>query len=328
MFDPDSPSSRLNAKSWVNLVERARNGVGNDATGAPKISNKELASKAIMMLRGTAALWSDNLVEEDLDPNPLDDWRLFKTAFLARFYAKATLSERTALMRSLSQKPSETVIQFLDRVKQAHYIFYENWPSLQDSATNAEKAADKAAKKKSLEMHISQSFINGLYDDIREHVLMQESNNLATLLTIAQRIEASKKTKPKLQVASTSVLPNPDDFECPAHKASVDAVNRYNLSQRGNPGRGRGRGFRNRGQGQSNRPRFTGTCPYCQKIGHKLAQCFTKRNDERRKAENVQPQAAKSYQAATVEANDDQNREVNTITAEETLMATLNQYTV
>jgi hypothetical protein len=41
--------------------------------------------------------------------------------------------------------------------------------------------------------------------------------------------------------------------------------------------------------GPSNRPRFTGTCTYCKRVGYRESQCFSKARDERDAANAAVP---------------------------------------
>lgn len=288
-FDPSK--SDLTAKAWTNLVQLARLSGGVNAQNQPLISERELASKAILVLKNDAALWANNLAEERRDPNPLEDWTRFKEAFLKRFHKKASLAERTEMMEQLTQRKEESVLGFLDRVKQAHFILYENWPEPVgengEAAAEAVITADNLAKKKSFEMHACQYFAKGLKDEIKRGVVAQGGDTLEEIVPIAQRIETSiEKERHSKSVAVVETERNEKRQEEEDQPLEV-----HQISRRGNRNfpnnRGRGghrRNFQPRqpsqwrpqnGRGRR-RPRFNGHCERCGYFGHKISQCYAR----------------------------------------------------
>lgn len=303
-FNPDDRS--LPAKAWIRVVERCQL-AGGQTNGQNNISDAELASKAIIALRGDAALWSSNTQEEGRDPDPFRTWQTFKEVFLERFHKKATLGERAEMMKGLFQKEDETVLAFLDRVKQAYFILYENWPA----PTEANANADKLAKTKSFEMHACQTFINGLKDDIRKGVITQGGDTLTAILPVAQRVEASIKDK---KVKHVSAIHQEDDIE------TEKEVNFVFSRPRGQARRGRGPARRGQSRGrrpaQPFRARFNGTCDWCNVYGHKRQDCFRRINEEQRNRGAPRANRPPLRQAAQVDTDQEEPKDVNALAAD------------
>ena len=120
---------------------------------------------------------------------------------------------------------------------------------------------------------------------------------------------SKKETKPNLVADFNQVddhtEPADDAAGDDAHNLSVDAL-RQVRANRGRSTRGRG-GTATRG-GQA-RPGFQGLCHYCKRSGHRIANCFTRMNDEKRgdgkaKAATASETAAVDTETANISAFD------------------------
>ena len=279
-FDPDRED--ISAKAWLNLVDLGQQAAGKTAAGADVWSDEITASHAILLLRGKAASWISNLIEEKDDS--LKKWSDLKKKFRGRFCEKHSLSQKTKLISDLNQSPHESCQDFYDRCRcQLHVLYDEEW----DDVAGPGAAADAEARSKSIKMHHKVLFASGLRPDIKQDVIMQDMKSLDDLKAVAMRVEASVKETNKAQkpkVADVNLVEVPQEsldqnFGRDAEEdVEVDAIQRFQGQRRfGNGGRG-GRG----GQSRNNAPgRFNGKCNYCQKQGHKIVQCFSRINDEK-----------------------------------------------
>ena len=281
IYDPDTDA--ISPKAWINLVDLGKQAAGKNEAGNENWTDEITASHAILLLRGKAASWISNLIEDKDDS--IKKWSSLKEKFRHRFCEKHTLSEKTKLISDLSMSSSESVNDFFDRCKSHLMILYdEEWPLLVDDAN------DKAARQKSINLHHKVLFSAGLRSNIKADVIIQDSKSLEDVKTVAMRVEASvRDAKPKQQVAeinTAAVEQVAQPIEDPPrgqNEAEVDAVyrppQRRQTYQPQNFNR-RGRGARGGRSGQNQR--FNGSCHYCHKFGHRITQCFTKENDEKR----------------------------------------------
>ena len=312
VFNPDNDD--ISAKAWMNLVDLGKQAAGKTG-GVDNWSDEVTASMSIMLLKGKAADWVANLIEEG-DP-AVKKWSELKKKFQERFCVKHTLSEKTRLLSGLQMTHSETCADFFDRVKSALNILYdEMWTPPEE--INAE--ADKLARTKSINMHHKLLFSAGLRSDIRQDVIIQDSVTLEDVKTVAMRVEASVKDRKKsaavVEVSEVLEEEEKDDseFEVDAiHKQSQRQVRQY--QNRG--GRG-SRSFRggtyNRGRGG----RFNGLCHYCSKAGHQIRSCFARQNDEKQGIfRDRRPPSDRPQETAAVDAS----VEVNALDVSEYLNA-------
>ncbi len=107
-FDPDKED--ISAKAWLNLVDLGQQAAGKNAAGTNNWTDEITASHAILLLRGKAASWISNLIEEKDDS--LKKWSDLKKKFRGRFCEKHTLSEKTKLISDLTQSSQESCQDF------------------------------------------------------------------------------------------------------------------------------------------------------------------------------------------------------------------------
>ena len=191
-FDPDRED--ISAKAWLNLVDLGQQAAGKTAAGADVWSDEITASHAILLLRGKAASWISNLIEEKDDS--LKKWSDLKKKFRGRFCEKHSLSQKTKLISDLNQSPHESCQDFYDRCRcQLHVLYDEEW----DDVAGPGAAADAEARSKSIKMHHKVLFASGLRPDIKQDVIMQDMKSLDDLKAVAMRVEASVKETNKAQ---------------------------------------------------------------------------------------------------------------------------------
>ena len=166
IYDPDTDA--ISPKAWINLVDLGRQAAGKNEAGNENWTDEITASHAILLLRGKAASWISNLIEDKDDS--IKKWSSLKEKFRHRFCEKHTLSEKTKLISDLSMSSSESVNDFFDRCKSHLMILYdEEWPLLVDDAN------DKAARQKSINLHHKVLFSAGLRSNIKADVIIQDS---------------------------------------------------------------------------------------------------------------------------------------------------------
>ena len=189
LFDPDK--NDVTAKTWMAFVSMAIKAAGTRTEGAGEAARQVnnwtesmAANHAILTLRGGASRWIETLIEEE---NPaVNSWTELQKLFKARFCEKHTLSEKVKLM-DLRQGAKESVMDFYDKVKSnVHQWYSEDW-------VEANTDADKAAKTKSLQMHVKLSFAAGLRPSIQKDTIIQDCNMVEELITVAMRVEALKR---------------------------------------------------------------------------------------------------------------------------------------
>lgn len=301
-FDPDRHD--ISAKAWLNLVDLGQQAAGKKQDGTDVWTDEITASHSILLLRGKAASWISNLIEEKDDS--LKKWSDLKKKFRGRFCEKHSLSQKTKLISDLNQSPQESCQDFYDRVRcQLHVLYDEEW----EDVSGGGAAADALARSKSIKMHHKVLFASGLRSDIKQDVIMQDMKSLDDLKAVAMRVEASVKETNKAQrpkVVDVNVVEAPAAPQEAAfgdeEDVEVDAVQRFQGQRRGfgNGGRGGGRGGQNRGAAG----RFLGKCNYCQKVGHKFLQCYSRMNDEKQGIfkGRQQQQQQQQFKASAVDA--------------------------
>lgn len=323
-FDPADPKS-ADAKAWVYLTENARAGGGTQTINGRDvfvISDTDLASKAFGALRGDAASWAAILAEEQADPYPLRTWATFKTAFLERFHVKPTVSAISRQLKELVQKPDESVLTFLDRVKKVILELVDlEWTDENDAP----------AKRKFKDIVTKHYFINGLQDVIAGRMLDQGPTTLNEVITIAQRVEVSLKETGKLKISMAALELTDSNQSNKEPNSEVLAIN-YS-ARRGNTRGRRGRQFgnrnyRNMGQrqgsgnagGRSNQ-RNGDKCSFCSRFGHRREFCWINPDSPSYKGQQQGPKP--SSQMAQL---DHENPEVSAVHFNEGIMQALNRF--
>ena len=280
LFDPED--QQVTPRTWLNMLEMGRQAAGKNEDGSWKWTDEVTCNNAILLLRGKAAQWVENLLETKSPV--LKKWEDFKKAFKNRFIKSLTLTEKLNLM-DLQMKSTETVLDFYDRCTNNMTLFYEaEWEKLIKDETSAglpwgspgtrvtdnHISVSKNYYEKCIEVHLKMAFAAGLKDSIKRQTLIQPSEALAELLAIAQRVEASQReVQPRVQVAVAQVAEDEIIDDEQAEAAAVNYRRRVGPQQRpvapSNKGNKAGR--------------FSGECFYCFKPYHMKKECITRRND-------------------------------------------------
>ena len=146
-----------------------------------------------------------------------------------------------------------------------------------ESASEANEAADKLARTKSINLHHKLLFSAGLRSDIKQDVIIQDSVTLEDIKMVAIRVEASVKDRKKSAVMEVNEIDGQRDdddseFEVDAiHKISQRQLRQYERRNRGSRGNQGNRSQRGQmGRGNYRGGRFDGLCHYCHKPNHQI----------------------------------------------------------
>lgn len=150
------------------------------------LSGPETAQVAALLCKdqSEAGNWVNSLVQQDSPA--LGDYTLFKKAFKERFKGLATIPQKALLRQSLQQKPSETVLAFLDCCTNASYILYDR-----DTESDREKLEIEASRKDSVNLN----FILGVLPHIRAKIVGSGANTTEEIKTAAVNAEEEFKAK-------------------------------------------------------------------------------------------------------------------------------------
>ena len=278
LFDPED--QQVTPRTWLNMLEMGRQAAGKNEDGSWKWTDEVTCNNAILLLRGKAAQWVENLLETKSPV--LKKWEDFKKAFKNRFIKSLTLTEKLNLM-DLQMKSTETVLDFYDRCTNNMTLFYEAeweklikdetstglpWGNPGTKVTDNHISVSKNYYDKCIEVHLKMAFAAGLKDSIKRQTLIQPSEALGELLAIAQRVEASQReVQPRVQVAVAQDEVSDDE------QAEAAAVNyRRRVGPQQKPGAPANKG--------NKAGRFNGECFYCFKPYHMKKECITCRNTE------------------------------------------------
>jgi hypothetical protein len=142
------------------------------------------------------------------------------------------------------------------------------------------------------------AFASGLRESIKRQTLIQEADNLDSILAVAQRVEASQK-EIKRDVALLNV--NESDDEEGVDVGAVNFQRKKNFQ-----------GGANKNSGSGGQPQKSGGSPlkcfYCIKPGHFKRDCITRKNDRSKNIfkTNVNATPAKqNRQVGNVEADEE-----------------------
>ena len=259
-FWGEPQKDRISIEGWIKQVDAYKT-LANIADG-------RTAQLAYMSLRGKAAQWALNATHDD--ENVWATWdgaAGLKKGLQDRYFVRATLSQMCQLRDSLVMQASENVSDFYDRcVMVNHQLAQQQWePVVANEANNNAQAvaADAAARRKHIKISLIADFSNGLKEEIKTLLMVNDVDTPEEMLKFAIRIEASLNDKKKMSTPhyeinaisqQTQRRPQPNDFcfNCKekGHWAPNCPKPRQNWGQnRGNRGRGR---FNNRGNPRQN----------------------------------------------------------------------------
>ena len=177
LFDPED--QQVTPRTWLNMLEMGRQAAGKNEDGSWKWTDEVTCNNAILLLRGKAAQWVENLLETKSPV--LKKWEDFKKAFKNRFIKSLTLTEKLNLM-DLQMKSTETVLDFYDRCTNNMTLFYEAeweklvkdetstglpWGSPGTRVTDNNISVSKNHYDKCIEVHLKIAFAAGLKDSIK-----------------------------------------------------------------------------------------------------------------------------------------------------------------
>jgi hypothetical protein len=322
-FDPDSKS--ITPRAFLAYVDLARKSAGKKTMPAVgdaaayevlKWTDEITCTNAMLLLRGTASKWIENILEAGGDE--LSNWDEFKKSFKLRFLKSLTLTEKLNLT-DLRMSSTESCLDFYDRCKNNMYLFFDDeWEVLTlnskhegfpwgtpgvagsggTTVTAGHKTVSENYYKKCLQIKLKLAFASGLRESIKRQTLIQEADNLDSILAVAQRVEASQK-EIKRDIALLNV--NESDDEEGVDVGAVNFQRKKNYQ-----------GGANKNSGSGGQPQKAGGSPlkcfYCLKPGHFKRDCITRKNDRSKNIfkTNVNATPAKqNRQNGSVEADEE-----------------------
>ncbi len=238
-----------------------------------------------LSLRDEALKWSHTL--NDIIGFDLENWNDVKTKFLEAYAPRFSAKTLCISFQDLKQKAHEDVQQFYNRVSETFKNAYSTKPDhvttyvgdLGGAGINqadANRIMGQGIKRMEL-LVMNTVFLGGLKEEIRNRVLEEGPTKIEESVKLARDMEAiMDKKKSDRSMFITSINQEDDDQvievdeEGAEHLTAVNAIRkrqgmpalRYRVKK--NSGF---RGKPNSGQ------RIQGNCYYCQKPGHRIAQC-------------------------------------------------------
>ena len=283
-FDPESKS--ITPRAWLSFVEMARKSAGKktvEGEEVPNWSDEVTCTNAILLLRGTGAKWIENLL--DSQATELTVWEDFKKSFRRRFVKSLSLTEKLNLTE-LRMTATESVLDFYDRCNNNINLFYEEewetlgvgqttpgipWGTPGVAVTEAHKTVSRNYHIQCVNIHLKLAFAAGLRDSIKRQTLIQPTDSLASIMEVAQRVEASQK-EIKKEVALVEIGDSEEETD-----VEVGAVNyRRRVTRPQGAGNRSGTGVPN--QRPPGGPPSQG-CFYCFHPKHYKRDCLTRKND-------------------------------------------------
>ena len=297
-YDPEKPG--LSPRAWLAYVELARKSTGlkdveyeekKGGEGADKdlivkkkkkVSNwtdEQTCTNAMIMLQGEAARWIENILEKQLEE--MRSWAKFKKSFKDRFVRALTLTEKLSL-RDLKMTSTESCRAFYDRCTNNMNLFYDDeWETLTVGATSEafpkigvvsedHKEMSAEAFEKARNMELKLAFASGLREAIKKQVLFQDTTTMATILSVAQRVESGLKEIKKADIAGVNL--DKSDTEDDVNVGAVNFKKKKGQFNNNNNNKG---GGKKGGQGGLH-------CFYCLKPGHFKQKCMTRANDQKK----------------------------------------------
>ena len=208
-FYGDHTKDTLDAHQYIRHVDMV--------CGAAKYSDASRATAVAVNLRGPALLWLTNLIEANepcVDSKNGYYWedkgteKGLKSKFQDRFCQNSTLAQKTQLQSTLSQRKTEKIAAFLDRVRSVCRTLQDDYPAKASTDTDDQY---KNAKKAAYDMDVRRSFISGALPYLREKMVESGETEITKLLEVTQRAETSLADRYK------------DKYETPAKVLSVEA---------------------------------------------------------------------------------------------------------
>lgn len=188
-----APSEQLSAELWISNLNRQQTAI--NATDA------QMLNAALCALKGTAGRWREGL--ELSQSRELTDFTYFKTQFSKRFGKDRSATDLLALLRDLSQKNSEPVRDFADRINvNLRTLCIALQAKLPDEPDEDRRNIRNDGYSAAFNNIRSLFFCSGLRDSLRAKVepKFAETDDFHRLIEIACEFE--RTSKEKLGIAS------------------------------------------------------------------------------------------------------------------------------
>lgn len=256
-------------KDWVKRVEII--------AGANSWDQEKTARCAQLMLQpGTpAGVWYLNHGEDAC----MARWNLLKPELLREFATFINASDKVDILRSFSQKPSEMVHHYLNRIqvdyKRFHADLEFDGPHFGAAETAVETAHRERVTKVILDFHMANFFCLGLRDEYLRDVTKSNARTLDAMVQTARFSEQAQLQGRGRHTISAVEVQSPNHSTPPEAGGLSSEEIAFIRSMRagaasgggggGNKGKGRGKG---KGKGDPNV-----TCFFCLITGHKANEC-------------------------------------------------------
>ena len=238
-----------------------------------------------LSLREEAINWANTL--DNIIGFNKEDWEEVKEKFLEAYAPRFSAKTLCISFQDLKQRNSEDVQRFYNRVSETFRNAYRAKPDHTTTfvgerhglnQANANTIMAQGLKRMELLM-MNTVFLGGLREEIRNKVLEEGPTEIEESIKLARDIEAILEKKRDRVAFVTSVEDGGEedaevlevDEEEAEHLVAVNAIRR----KRGLPG------FRFRvrkgPRGKAGEKRFQGTCFYCNKTGHRMSECYSRK---------------------------------------------------
>ena len=266
-FDGDKPPFR----DWCQHVNMCLTAAG--------WTQEIAAQKAVLMLKGKAAIWLQNQMSKETEGlltwfppevNGIRPPNLF-TLLENRFHTTTTPIELSQLRATLVMKDNEDVETFFDRVERVQFELDKHLP------LNF-RTTQKAAYNIVHDQQVFANFHSGLKSEIRSHVTTVNAVTIGEARTAAIAYEQGSKAR-KSKPGSVFSM---DSHTTPTMESLASQIAALSTSIRGGQsGKGRGgKGGAQQQQSNSTDDDSVGYCLYCGYVGHQRPKCNIKKKDE------------------------------------------------
>lgn len=208
----------ITVEAWCEAVDRHTAAADWEAEDRPRKG----AAIAVDALRESASIWVENV--RDTNAAALTNWPLLRPLVIARFAPHANAAQRVRMIANLSQKNSESTMEFFDRVEAAmRHLNRRVKENIQGD--HAQHITDGFIRVR--DNMTGLMFVAGLRSEIRRVVESNMADNptLAELREASVRAESAEGLGKIVQLAGIGEAPT-EQFPAPfhSHGSAADPV--------------------------------------------------------------------------------------------------------